>query len=637
LGKKDIIQKKKFEYKRKNEKKTIQSEIKRINKIKKFAEIFNKIVMQLEESKKIKNSIKFNNFYEKKKKDNLNALLKNSNIKLNSEKKNLNSSSIDIDALFQKRIKKNNVNEDKTKEKEVDPGLKLLEDVRNIVYGTKVEKKEIIKPNKINKKSFLFFKEKTKKIKKTPEEKIKIKKALKNFSKFLFEKKNGKLKNLYFFKLLLKKLKKNKSFKKTHLFKSKIKFNKNFNKNFLIKQEKKIYNKKQSMFLYKNYFNKLKNKSELLPIKLKYKNGKVKKIEVYSEKFKKVMRVIPKYKSLLANQFKTWNSFFWFKSFSRRVWDKRTPFILNLAAANNSWFLNFDFFILDSGYQLIYRYFNLFNDNFLFVNNVSLQPQKYNKFLNFEKKKSKIKFFKSIKLKNSFFIEKRRSKINLKKKWILNYKIKNFFTPVSFNLLKKKKKVKTFKIFNFNFFLKFGINFRWSNTFKYYRKNKFKKSLDIRFLYLKLWEVIKQKKFKLHLPFLFLSPNFVNKTFLSVKFLFLKFFKLKNLIFSKRIFTFKYDLINRDDNLKKKMIIFKIFFLKSFFMYKTFRILKKNLAKAKINKIIYYNSNFVINSYWSFLKIIPKKNFYNHMGLISLNLLNLGLLNFQKNNDFLKI
>lgn len=231
----------------------------------------------------------------------------------------------------------------------------------------------------------------------------------------------------------------------------------------------------------------------------------------------------------------------------------------------------------------------------------------------------------------------KKTSYNLKKKWFFNYKLKKFFTPSKFYLLKLKKKVKTFKFFKFNFFFKFKYNFKLSNSFNFYRKNKLKKSLDIRFLYLKLWEVIKEKKFKLHLPFLFLIPSFKNKTFLTVKSLFLKFFNFKNIIFSKRFFTFNNVLIKKNDELKKNISIIKFFFCKSFFISSFYKNIKKNLQKKNLTKIMDYSQKFIINSYWSFLKVFKKQTLYNNLGVIHLNLLNLGLLKFRFFNNFIKI
>ena len=304
----------------KNLKEKTTDEIEKINQMKKFAQIFQKVFLQVKKREKLKN------FFEKKKKEkvnfflnntktNLNIEKKNLNIEkknLNIEKKNLNTSEIDIDFLFQKRIKNNN---NEKKNIEVDPAVKLLEDIRHIVYGTKIEKKDNIVKNNFN--DFFFVKKSKKKIiKKTVEEKMKIKKNLEKLIEFLFEKKYEKIQNLFLFKLFLKKIRKNKFNKIKNLLKLNLfnkKFNKKFNNKFINKfnekinnkQDNKKINKKQEKGLYKIYFNKLRNKDKAGTLPIKYQNGKIRKIEVYSEKFKKVMRVIPKYRSLFADHFKT--------------------------------------------------------------------------------------------------------------------------------------------------------------------------------------------------------------------------------------------------------------------------------------------------------------------------------------------
>lgn len=333
--------------------------------------------------------------------------------------------------------------------------------------------------------------------------------------------------------------------------------------------------------------------------------------------------------------------YFWFRQLTFKKEKKLLSFILNLS--KNTWFLNFNYFIFAQHHFYIYKYFinNLRTDNF-FVNTKSMGKLSYKYLFSKLLKKYKNLTINNKKLlnlnkliKKNNYIQNNKQLLNLKNGFI-NYKNYNIYNFFDLNILRKnKKKIKIFQKNKFNYYLKFSINSRWSNTLNYYRKNKFKTSLDIRLLYLDLWEVIKQKKFKLHMPFLFLTPSFTYKTFLTEKSLFLKFFFSRNLSFKFNFSNFKEFFINKLNLNKLNLNKYNLTFIKSKFLTKKFKEFLTKFKKIKFNKSLRINNKFIISSYWNlYNKSKVKLFFYNSSLLYNLNIFQFG---FKRLNNNLSI
>lgn len=147
-----------------------------------------------------------------------------------------------------------------------------------------------------------------------------------------------------------------------------------------------------------------------------------------------------------------------------------------------------------------------------------------------------------------------------------------------------------------------------------------------------MWEVIKQKKFKLHIPFLFLLPSFINKTFFTEKSIFLKFFYKKGLNFkiltNKKVFFL---------TKKNTFINFRWNFIKNLFLVKKTKDFQKKFKSFKFKKTINNNKLFFVSAYWSlFSKTRFKSNSFNIVNGLNWNIFNLGFLNFKHAKFFSK-